>query len=187
MNEALLDKILVCDQGRRLFGTWRSLCRDGRAPLWKSFDPARVPNALKFITVLKPEGGGRLSIVIFGTELREVIDVEITGRSALEDIPGIEQFQLRDMLMTVAQGKHAFITLRDVVPEQGEPARLQAMCLPALDEAGRIARLISAFIPVTGDGRALKYILDGGKAEMSMTGMVRYDIADDVFEDVLPA
>lgn len=187
MNSALLDRILVSDQGRRLFETWRSLCRDGRAPLWREFDPASVPDTLKFVSVLKPEGAGRLSIVIFGTELREVLDAEITGRDALEDIPGIEQFQLRDMLTTVAQGRHAFVTLRDVRPERGEPAQLQAMCLPTIDETGRIGRLISAFIPVSEDGRRLKDILEGGRAEMTMTGMVRYEIAADAFEDVLPA
>ena len=176
-----LAGILISDHALRLFNTWRSLCREGRAPGWSDFDPASVPDVLRFLAVLRPGPEKQLTISIFGTELREVLDREITGLDALDDIPGIEHFQLREMLSTVRRGRQAFITLRNVYPKDRPATQLQAMCLPTLDADGNIARMISAFIPVRAKEERLADILEGGRARMDMAAMIRYDIATDSF------
>jgi hypothetical protein len=178
----LPDDVIVTSEAARLFDAWRALCRDGRAPRWPDFDPAVVPDLLRFMTILRPEPGGALRIAIFGTALRDALGQEITGRDAMDPVPGLEPFQLGRMLATVSEGARAFVSLRRVERPSRPDALLQAMCLPTLTEDGSIARLVSAFIPDRPDDVALGDLI-APEARLTIVRAAWYDIASGRFHD----
>lgn len=163
----------------RLFEYWRSLSADGAVPLRRDFDPVAIPSLLRFITMVKPEADGDFTISLFGTALRDSIGHEITGKSVFDESIGFDVDVIRFVLNDIVRTGSSFITLRDVDLSDGSTWQVHGLTLPLSDAEGQIVRIATAFIPITGQGRALPDFDRHNEVDTRILKVHRYEIGMD--------
>jgi PAS domain S-box-containing protein len=139
---------------RTVMDYWTAI-GDGRLPHFRELDPSAMRPALGFIILLDPTEDGRdFHYRLFGSWIAQVSGFDLTGKL-------ISSHPASDYVIefTIAS-THACVQRRSPLFTERRPARAEKttrwprLILPLRDDAGRIARVLAATVPV-GPGDAI--------------------------------
>lgn len=174
-----MENVFQNDKARKLFSYWRSLSEKGALPRRRRFDPADIPDMLRFITMVKPEPDGDYTIALFGTALRESIGHEITGKSVFDDSIGFDHAVILFVLDDVVRAGSCFVTYRDCELSDGSIWQVQGLTLPLTDDDGKVVRIATAFFPATKSARHLPDYDRLNEVNTVIRSVHRYELASD--------
>lgn len=129
----------------------------GRIPHFRDLDPAAMVQALGYINVVQVgDGPGDLRYRLFGSVVAQVSGFDMTGKllSQHPASPYVVEFSLAGANACVRRAEPLFTEREPAGAEQ--TYRWPRLLLPLADSDGRVARLVSATVPLDCWGAVIR-------------------------------